>query len=592
MSKYALLSVSDKTNILLIAKHLVNSGYNILSSSGTYKYLEDNNIENIHKISDYTQFPEILNGRVKTLHPKIYGSILADKNNTKHMEDILSNDCKLIDIVIVNLYPFDKIINSNHIEEDVIENIDIGGHTLIRASAKNYKNILIIVSPNDYDNIINTWDSIDINFRKEMAKKAFHHIAKYDISISSYYNTDYYYRIYSKITSLRYGCNPHQIDSFICSLHDKNFPLQVLNGAPSYINFLDAVGSWQLVNDLQNITGYISAASFKHTAPAGVGICKKLDDILTIIYDVEKYDMTDTANAYIRARNSDPMSSFGDFIAISSQVDAVTAKLIKREISDGIIAPSYTDEALKILKTKKSGKFLIMQINPKYINNNLLEFREIFGMVLLQKPNKILTNSDMFTNIPTENKNLPEDMVLNLIIANTSLKYTPSNSVAYSVDGQIIGIGAGQQNRIDCVKLAGDKCKKWILRQHPKVLNLLKNFRKGIRRQAKINCIIQYINNTFTDIEYNLWKSNFRDEYIFKPLSDEDKKSFLQDNLQNVCLSSDGFFPFRDNIDEAHKNGVKYIIQPGGSILDKNIISACNDYNITMVLSGKRLFYH
>ena len=593
MNKLALFSVSNKTGVSNFGKFLINQGYKILSTGGTYKTLvNDHGNDKIIKISNYTDFNEVLGGRVKTLHPKIHSGLLADNKNPEHISDMEKNNYNLINIVVVNLYPFEETVrNPNVTENEAIENIDIGGHTLIRSSSKNYKRVLIITEPNDYEYIIKNWDNIDVEFRKNMAKKALHHATKYDMAISGYFNENITYRHYTEHISLKYGCNPHQNISSICSIGD-NLPIKLLNGTPGYINLLDALGSWQLVSEIEKTTGIIAAASFKHTAPAGVAINKPLTDLMKKIYGVENYDLTPCSTAFIRARNSDPMSSFGDFIAISGIVDKTTALLIKREVSDGIIASGYTSDALDILKAKRRGRYLVIQANKSYVNSQNKEYREMFGITLMQQPNTMLVGEKCFGNIPTKKKNIPEDSQLDMIIANITLKYTPSNSVSYATNGQVIGIGAGQQNRVDCVKLAGDKAIKWILRQHPKTINLFNYFKSTTKRQEKINCCMQYINGNFSEIEFNDWLSKFNSEFEYHELTNDEKENFVKNFRYELSLSSDAFFPFRDNIDECAKRHVKYIIQPGGSIADKRIIRACNDYNIAMAMTGTRLFQH
>jgi len=593
MNKLALFSVSNKTDVSKFGKFLINKGYKILSTGGTYKTLVNNHgTDSIIKISDYTNFNEVLGGRVKTLHPKIHSGLLSDNTNPEHLADMVNNDYNFINIVVVNLYPFKQTVSNPDVTEDeAIENIDIGGHTLIRASSKNYKRVLIITEPSDYEYITKNWNEIDVKFRKNMAKKALHHITKYDMAISGYFNKNITYRHYTEHIPLKYGCNPHQNISSICAIND-NLPIKMLNGTPGYINLLDALGSWQLVSEIEKTTGIIAAASFKHTAPAGVSINKPLTDLMKKIYGVENYDLTPCSTAFIRARNSDPMSSFGDFIAISGIVDKTTALLIKREVSDGIIAAGYTSDALDILKAKRRGRYLVIEANKSYINLENKEFREMFGITLMQKPNTMPVGKNCFENIQTEKKIIPEDSRLDMIIANITLKYTPSNSVSYATDGQVIGIGAGQQNRVDCVKLAGDKALKWILRQHPKTINLFNYFKSTTKRQEKINCCMQYINGNFSKIEFNDWLSKFNSEFEYNELTDGEKNEFIKNFHHELSLSSDAFFPFRDNIDECAKRNVKYIIQPGGSIADKRIISACNDYNIAMAMTGIRLFQH
>ena len=353
------------------------------------------------------------------------------------------------------------------------------------------------------------------------------------------------------------------------------YPFTILNGKPGYINYIDAIQSWRLVTELDDILSLPCAASFKHTTPAGVGTGIKLTDILSEMYDVQNKTLNPVSTAFIRARNADPMSSFGDFIALSCVVDVETAKLIKREVSDGIVAEGYEPEALEILKSKKNGKYIILCGNRREYNN--MEFRDINGITVSQNSNFEKINDEYFKSIPTMNKNITTSAKIDLIIANITLKYTPSNSIVYAYQGQVIGVGAGQQNRVDCIKLAGNKADVWFLRSHIKTLALKYLFKDGLKRHEKVNAIIQFINNDFTDNEYNLWLQNFKGnininkENLF--INDKEARDFVKKN-DGVSLASDAFFPFRDNIDQCSKRGVKYILQPGGSVEDMSVINA------------------
>lgn len=611
MEKYALISVSNKSNLDKLGEFLLDQDVKILSSGGTYKYLinelkNHQNIDKIMEISEYTDQPEMLDGRVKTLHPKIHGGILACRDNEEHIVELIKNETILIDIVIVNLYPFKETIKKENIDvKEAIENIDIGGHTLIRAAAKNFQDVLVITDPNDYESLINNYEWIDIKIRQKFAEKAYNHILLYDSYIANYFNNmnssremfpcdadKIVIRMYEKIKDLKYGCNPQQNKAAIYkNMEQKDFPFEILNGNPGYINIMDAIYSWNLVYELSDSIKMVSAASFKHTSPAGVGVSKLLSDKLKKVYNVDNYDLTPSAIAFLRARNADPMCSYGDFIAISHCVDDQTAKLIAVEVSDGIIAPEYSETALEILKKKKNGNYTILKAK-EYINV-ADEIKELHGVVMIQNENKKITIYESLKNIVTNNKTLDEESKINLIIANTALKYCQSNSVSYAMDGQCVGIGAGQQSRIDCVKLARRKTETWYLRQHPKCINLMKNFKEGVKRQVKTNAIIKYIDGEYTEIEYNNWKKLF--ENIEEPLTEMEKKEFIKTvENYNVSLASDAFFPFRDNIDTAAKIGVKNIIQPGGSIADKDVINAANEYDMTMIMTGgdMRMFLH
>ncbi|MBF0288449.1 MAG: phosphoribosylaminoimidazolecarboxamide formyltransferase [SAR324 cluster bacterium] len=386
---------------------------------------------------------------------------------------------------------------------------------------------------------------------------------------------------------LKYGCNPHQNPAAIYSLQNRELPFEVLNGKPGYINLLDAMNSWQLVQELDKTADLPAAASFKHVSPAGAAVAVPLDDTLKQVYECSQQELSDLATAYIRARGADPMSSFGDFIALSRTVDTATAQIIKPAVSDGIIAPDYAPEALEILKAKKKGSYVILKVNPGYLAPDM-EYREVFGVGFAQKSNDLVLGEDnLFQHIPTEIKDMPTDAKRNLILAAVTLKYTQSNSVGYALDGQMIGIGAGQQSRIDCTKLAGKKAENWFLRQHPKVLGL--PFKSEIKRVERTNARVCYIEGDMTAREMDAWQQNFNS--VPPALTDEEKSSWLE-KMSRVCLASDAFFPFRDNIDQASKRGVSYIVQPGGSVRDDDVIQAANDYGMVMAFSKIRLFHH
>ncbi|MCH5174910.1 MAG: phosphoribosylaminoimidazolecarboxamide formyltransferase [Prevotellaceae bacterium] len=392
-----------------------------------------------------------------------------------------------------------------------------------------------------------------------------------------------------KELSLKYGCNPNQKPSRVY-MENGELPIEVLNGRPGYINLLDALNSWQLVKELKAATGMPSAASFKHVSPAGAAVGAPLSDVLRKVYFVDdvKIPLTPIATAYARARGADRMSSFGDFIALSDTCDEATATLIKREVSDGVIAPDYTSEALSILKEKRNGTYCVIKIDPNYTPDPI-ERKQVFGVTFEQGRNEIDLSSDtLFDNIPTDNKDLPAEAKRDLKIALITLKYTQSNSVCYVKDGQAIGIGAGQQSRIHCTRLAGNKADIWWLRQCPKVLAL--PFKEGIRRADRDNTIDVYIGDEYEDVlREGTWQQFFTEKP--EPLTPEEKKAWIAQNTQ-VSLGSDAFFPFGDNIERAHKSGVQYIAQAGGSVRDDNVIETCNKYNIAMAFTGIRLFHH
>lgn len=387
---------------------------------------------------------------------------------------------------------------------------------------------------------------------------------------------------------LKYGCNPNQKPSRVFMEEGKDLPIEVLNGKPGYINLLDAFNGWQLVRELKKATGMCAATSFKHVSPAGAAIGKPLSEVEKKIYFVDDLgELTPLASAYARARGADRMSSYGDFIALSDECDACTAKMIQREVSDGNIAPGYTDEALEILKSKRKGTYNIIKIDENYVPAPI-ERKQVFGVTFEQGRNELKIDNDMLTNIVTDNKEIPEDKKTDLVISLITLKYTQSNSVCYVKDGQAIGIGAGQQSRIHCTRLAGNKADIWWLRQHPKVLEL--QFVDNIRRPDRDNAIDVYISDEHDDVlAEGVWQNTFK----VKPevLTEAEKKEWLAKNT-GVCLGSDAFFPFGDNIERAKKSGVAYIAEPGGSIRDDHVIMTCNKYNMAMAFTGIRLFHH
>ena len=386
---------------------------------------------------------------------------------------------------------------------------------------------------------------------------------------------------------LKYGCNPHQKPAAIHSLEGHKLPFSVLNGQPGYINLLDALNAWQLVQELDEVLGLPAAASFKHVSPAGAAVSVPLNDILKEVYDCKDLELSQLATAYIRARGADPLSSFGDFISLSRKVDLSTAKLIRKMVSDGIIAPGFDDDALKLLKEKKGGKYLILLADTEFRAPET-EFREVYGVGFSQLRNTVKINEkSLLTEVVTKKKQLSATARRDLILASITLKYTQSNSVAYALDGQMIGIGAGQQSRVDCTKLAGSKAETWFMRQHPKVRNL--PFHEQVSNVERTNARILCIDGGMTDPELRAWKSQFSAPVGALP---QEEKAVWLANLKGVSLSSDAFFPFRDNIDQASKRGVNFIVQPGGSNRDEEVISASDEYEMVMAFSGIRLFHH
>ncbi len=390
-----------------------------------------------------------------------------------------------------------------------------------------------------------------------------------------------------KELELKYGCNPNQKPSKIY-MNEGELPIKVLCGRPGYINFLDAFNGWQLVKELKKATGLPAATSFKHVSPAGAAVGLPLDETLAKIYWVENYEeLSPLACAYARARGADRMSSFGDFISLSDVCDVATAKLIKPEVSDGVIAPGYEPEALEILKAKKKGNYAVIEIDPNY-EPNPIEHKEVFGITFEQGRNELIIDDELLANVVTDNKEIPELAKIDLAIALITLKYTQSNSVCYAKGGQAIGIGAGQQSRIHCTRLAGQKADNWWLRQSPEVLGL--QFVDGIGRADRDNSIDLYIGDEYMDV---LAEGTWQNIFKVKPevFTAEKKRAWL-DKMEDVALGSDAFFPFGDNIERAHKSGVKYIAQPGGSVRDDNVIATCNKYGMAMAFTGIRLFHH
>ncbi|TMS13576.1 Bifunctional purine biosynthesis protein PURH [Larimichthys crocea] len=558
-SELALLSVSDKTGLVDFAKRLVDVGLSLVASGGTAKALRDAGLA-VRDVSELTGHPEMLGGRVKTLHPAVHGGILARKSpaDTADMEKL---GYSLVRVVVCNLYPFVKTVSNPDVTvEDAVEQIDIGGVTLLRAAAKNHARVTIVCDPADYSLVAKEMESSEdkdttLETRKTLALKAFTHTAQYDDAISDYFRGQY---------------------------------SRVVNGSPGFINLCDALNAWQLVRELKSALGMAAATSFKHVSPAGAAVGVPLTEEeakVCMVHDMLK-DLTPLATAYARARGSDRMSSFGDFIAVSDVCDVPTAKIISREVSDGIIAPGYDEEALKILSKKKNGNYCVLQMDPDYEPDEA-EVRVLFGLYLKQKRNGGLIDKEFFSNVVSEGS-LSEEAVRDLIVATVAVKYTQSNSVCYAKDGQVIGIGAGQQSRIHCTRLAGDKADNWWLRHNPRVLNM--KFRSGVKRAEMANAIDQYVSDTIGEgPDLAVWKSMY--EEVPEPLSVTEKKNWIS-SLKAVAVSSDAFFPFRDNIDRAKRSGVEYIAAPAGSAADAVVINACNEQGITLVHTNLRLFHH
>jgi len=593
--KTALISVFDKTGLEELGKFLATNKVHILSTGGTAAKLRDLGCT-VQDVSDYTGFPECLDGRVKTLHPKVHGGLLAARGNEAHEKQMGEHGMLTIDLAIVNLYPFAQAVAKGGDFATCIENIDIGGPAMIRASAKNHAGVTVLTNPAQYKTLMEQMGANDgcttFDFRKNAACAAYALTASYDSMVSTWMAKQVSEPPSTHTVSfeverpLKYGCNPHQLPAGLCAVGGGKLPFEVISGTPGYINLLDAVNAWQCVHELAQATGLPAAASFKHVSPAGAAIGTELSDEERLVFEVKDKEITPTAAAYVRARNADPMCSFGDFVAISHEVDLATAMILKIEVSDGIIAPSYNPEALEVLKAKKGGKFIVLKADPDFVPPEM-EYRICGGLGYMQKRNDVVFTEKHLEKMVTKSKDLSKQAKLDMILCSIVIKYTQSNSVGYSLNGMMIGVGAGQQSRVDCVKLAGRKLQTWKLRFHPKVMALA--FRTGVKRQDRVNARVRFIEGDMDSIELEQWVKNF--DTTPESLTAEEKADFLK-GLDGVTVSSDAFFPFRDSIDHCSKLGVKYVAQPGGSVADEEVISACDTYGMAMAFTGLRLFHH
>ena len=585
MTKKAILSVYDKTGLETLGQQLVELGFDLIASGGTARQLRAIGLS-VKDVSELTNAPEMLGGRVKTLHPVVHGGILA-RDIPSDQADLTAQQIDMIDLVVCNLYPFSETVAKPDVTvPEAIEQIDIGGVTLLRAAAKNFARVAIVCDPNDYETVIaqlKSEDGLDEATRQSLALKAFHHTAEYDAAITNYLRQQFP-QTNSQLT-LRYGINPHQKPAQVFTMQGE-LPIKVLNGSPGSINLLDALHGWPLVKELKAALNLPAAASFKHVSPAGAAVFAPLTPEQAKAYFVDDIELSPLATAYARARGADRMSSFGDWVALSDVVDVPTAKLISREVSDGVIAPGYEPEALKILSKKKKGNYPIIQIDPDFEPPEI-ETRQVYGISFSQKRNNAEINESMLENIVTESKSLPDSAKRDLIVATIALKYAQSNTVCYAVDGQVIGMGAGQQSRIHCTRLAGDKADNWWLRQHPRVLDF--KFKSGVVRAQMNNAIDLFVLDEIDEMERPSWEALFTE--VPALLTDEERAEWLA-KLDKVAVSSDAFFPFRDNIDRAKRSGAKYIIEPGGSIRDEDVIAAADAYGMTVIFSGVRLFLH
>ncbi len=586
----ALISVSDKTEVVTLAKALADAGTELLSTGGTAKAIRDAGIP-VKDVSEFTGSPEIMDGRVKTLHPRVHGGILMrELEGFSDVDQLASIGGAPIDLVVVNLYPFGATVAKGADFATCIENIDIGGPTMVRAAAKNHARVSICVQPSDYAMVISSLpDGPTAEQRAKLALKAFSHTAVYDTAIAEWMQSQLLEGS-AGVTTLKYGCNPHQkpasVRGLLSPAGPQPMPFEVLSGVPGYINLLDALNAWQLVRELAGATNLPAAASFKHVSPAGAAVYAPLPEAMLPVYEAVGKQLSNTAIAYLRSRQADPLCSFGDFVAISEVVDVSTAQLLKIEVSDGIIAAGYEPEALEILRAKKGGKYIVLQADPAF-EPDADEQRTVFGTSFRQARAADPVDAKTLGNVVTKLKELPADAKRDLLVAQIAIKYTQSNSVGYAKDGQMVGVGAGQQSRVDCVKLAGRKVETWYMRQHPKVLGM--QFKEGVKRQERINARVRYIEGDMSSTEMKTWAAQFVE--VPPPLSQSEKAEFMA-TLTGVSLASDAFFPFRDSLDVASQRGVSFVVAAGGSVADEEVIGAADEYKMAMAFSGLRLFHH
>ncbi|KXS17164.1 AICARFT/IMPCHase bienzyme [Gonapodya prolifera JEL478] len=591
-SKFALLSVSDKTGLLDLAKGLHALDVKLVASGGTAKAIRDAGLP-VADVADITKAPEMLGGRVKTLHPAVHGGILA-RNIPQDDADMTARGYDKIDFVVCNLYPFQKTIAKEGVTiPEAVEEVDIGGVTLLRAAAKNHARVTIVSDPSDYTFLLDELKASKTSTgevkasdatRQRFALKAFTHTADYDTAISGYFR-DQYAGNGDQSLALRYGVNPHQKPAKVFVTEGK-LPFKVLAGSPGYINLLDALGAWPLVKELRESLNLPAAASFKHCSPAGAAVGVPLSDVEAQVYMVDdiKSTLTPLATAYARARGADRMSSFGDWIALSDVCDVATAKIISREVSDGVIAPGYDTDALELLRKKKGGKYTVLEMDPNYVPP-LLETRQVYGLSLQQRRNDLKVTADMFKNVVTAKKELTEEAKRDLIVATIALKYTQSNSVCYAARGQVVGIGAGQQSRIHCVRLAGEKADAWWLRHHPRVLAF--DFKKESKRAERSTAIDQFVSDQVNDeASFNVLFNT-----VPTPLTSAEKKEWMG-KLSGVSLSSDAFFPFPDSIQRAANTGVQFVASPSGSVMDQEVVEEADRKGMVFAFTEYRLFHH
>ncbi|SPN96759.1 probable 5-aminoimidazole-4-carboxamide ribonucleotide transformylase/IMP cyclohydrolase [Cephalotrichum gorgonifer] len=588
----AIVSVYDKTGLLDLTKGLVENNVRVLASGGTARMIRESGFP-VEDISAITNAPEMLAGRVKTLHPAVHAGILA-RDLASDEKDLAEQNINKVDFVICNLYPFkDTVAKPGVTIPEAIEEIDIGGVTLIRAAAKNHGRVTILTNPSDYPEFLKELSAGPISdaSRQQYALKAFEHTSDYDGAISQFFRQQYA-SDGSKLINLRYGNNPHMKPA--CAyVTEGELPFKILCGGPSSINLLDALNAWQLVKELKAALGKPAAASFKHVSPAGAAIGLPLSEEEKKVYfvdDIAGIDTSSLAQAYARARGADRMSSFGDMIALSDVVDVPTAKIISREVSDGVVAPGYEPEALELLKKKKGGKYLVLEMDPTY-NPPRMESRVINGVTISQPRNDASITPKSFNTIitPKDLSALPESALTDLTVATIAVKYTQSNSVCYAVRGQVVGLGAGQQSRIHCTRLAGDKADNWWLRFHPRVLEI--KWKQGTKRPEKSNAIDLLVSGQVP--KDGPERAGYEAVFEEVPVSftDAERQEWLG-KLTDVAVSSDAFFPFTDNIFRAARSGAKYIAAPGGSQNDQPVYQTAEGLGIVFVQQNTRLFHH
>ncbi|TLS28418.1 hypothetical protein PpBr36_00223 [Pyricularia pennisetigena] len=590
--RIAIVSVYDKTGLLDLAKGLIKNNVRILASGGTSKMIRESGFP-VEDISAITKAPEMLAGRVKTLHPAVHAGILA-RNLESDEKDLAEQSIDKVDYVVCNLYPFkDTVAKINVTVPEAVEEIDIGGVTLIRAAAKNHSRVTILSDPTDYAEFLKELDSGEIkeSSRKLYALKAFEHTADYDAAIADFFRKQYASDGLQHLT-LRYGANPHQKPAAAFAREGK-LPFKVLCGSPGYINLLDALNAWPLVKELKAALGLPAAASFKHVSPAGAAIGTPLsadEQKVYMVEGIEGLESSALAQAYARARGADRMSSFGDMIALSDVVDLPTAQIISKEVSDGVIAPGYDAAALEVLKKKKGGRYLVLQMDADYVPSPQ-ELRIVYGVSLTQHRNDVEISPASFSTVvvPKDGPALPESALRDLTVATIALKYTQSNSVCYATNGQVIGLGAGQQSRIHCTRLAGDKADNWWLRFHPRVLGI--KWKKGTKRPDKSNAIDLLVSGELpkSGPERESFEALFDD--VPAAFSEAEREEWLG-KLTNVAISSDAFFPFTDNVYRAARSGVKYMAAPSGSQNDQPVFDTADKLGITFVEQSVRLFHH